>query len=160
MREHVGVPDLLKYARVERERRFLIAALPTEAARTIRIEDHDIDGSRMRLRQMTNPDGSIVRKLGHKVRLTEGPADVACTWLYLTEGDWQLLRQHPSRTLEKTRHLIHRDGYVVAVDELNDGTLVAEIDDGEGAPKPIPGSLDVIRDVSDDEAWTGAALAR
>lgn len=80
--------------------------------------------------------------------------------MYLTEAEWQLLRQHPSRTLEKARHLIHRDGYVVAVDELNDGTLLAEIDDGEGAPKPIPSWLDVIRDVSDDEAWTGAPLAR
>jgi len=48
----------------------------------------------------------------------------------------------------------------VAIDELEDGTLLAEIDDQDGVPVPIPSWLDVLRDVTDDERWTGARLAR
>jgi hypothetical protein len=48
----------------------------------------------------------------------------------------------------------------VAIDELEDGTLLAEIDDQDGAPARVPGWLDVLRDVTDDEEWTGARLAR
>ena len=52
------------------------------------------------------------------------------------------------------------DGVTVAIDELEDGTLLAEIDDQDGPPVPVPGWLDVLRDVTDDEEWTGARLAR
>ena len=48
----------------------------------------------------------------------------------------------------------------MAVDVLEDGTMLAEIDDGDGTPGPVPDWLDVVEDVSGDEAWTGAALAR
>lgn len=69
----------------------------------MRIEDHYVDESRLRLRQLTHADGTVVRKLGREVRLNEGP--------------------------EKTRHVIERDSYVVAVDGLDDetwnGTAVA-----------------------------------
>jgi CYTH domain-containing protein len=51
-------------------------------------------------------------------------------------------------------------GATVAIDELEDGTLLAEIDDRDGAPVAVPGWLDVLRDVTDDEKWTGAQLAR
>jgi len=37
---------------------------------------------------------------------------------------------------------------------------LAEIDDQDGAPALVPGWLDVLRDVTDDEEWTGARLAR
>ena len=114
----------------------------------------------MRLREVREGDGTVVRKLGHKVRLGDGPAEVACTNFYLDGAEWSLLVALPARTLRKRRHLVHREGLVVAVDEHEDGTLVAEIDDRETPPGPVPGWLDVIADVSGDEAWTGAGLAR
>ena len=54
---------------------------------------------------------------------------------------------------------MQRDGLTVAVDELEDGTLLAEIDDRDGPPQPPPSWLAVVRDVSGEERWTGAALA-
>lgn len=41
-----------------------------------------------------------------------------------------------------------------------DGTLIAEIDDGDQPSAFVPDWLDVIDDVSDDETWTGVQLAR
>jgi hypothetical protein len=56
--------------------------------------------------------------------------------------------------------MLHRDGVVVAVDEHEDGTLIAEIDDRDRPSLFVPGWLDVVEDVSGDERWTGASLAR
>ena len=49
---------------------------------------------------------------------------------------------------------------LVAIDEHEDGTLIAEIDDGDQPSTFVPGWLDVVSDVTADEAWTGARLAR
>jgi CYTH domain-containing protein len=57
-------------------------------------------------------------------------------------------------------YLVERDGWRLAVDEHEDGTHVAEIDDGDDPSRAVPTWLDVVRDVTDDEEWTGAALAR
>lgn len=151
----------LKYAVVERERRFLVASIPAGVAETWEIEDRYVDDTRLRLREARRPDGTVVRKLGHKVRLGDSPAEVACTSVYLDDTEWALLLERlPGHVLRKRRHHVRRDGWHVAVDELEDGTLLAEVDDGDGEPKPAPDWLDVIEDVSDDEAWTGAVLAK
>lgn len=101
-----------------------------------------------------------MRKLGHKVRLDAGPGAIACTSFYLDDAEWNLLAALPARTLTKTRHHVERDGLAIAVDELPDGTLIAEIDDADTPPALVPDWLDVIQDVTHDERWTGAALAR
>lgn len=88
------------------------------------------------------------------------PHEIACTSLYLDDDEWDVLCRLPAMTLSKVRHLVIRDGVTVAIDELNDGTLLDEIDDQDGAPVPVPRWLDVLQDVSDDEKWTGAQLAR
>ena len=152
--------DVLKYAVVERERRFVVASIPEGVTRTLRIEDHYIENSRLRLRRVTAADGSHVYKLCHKVRLGQDASAIACTSMYLDDQEWDLLLTLPHRTLRKTRHIIDRDGLVVAVDALDDGTLVAEVDDADSAPGPVPTWLDVLQDVTRDEAWTGANRAR
>jgi CYTH domain-containing protein len=150
----------LKYAVVERERRYLLASLPEGITSTTEIVDRYVTGTRLRLREVREDNGTVTRKLGHKVRLTEGPAEVACTNFYLSEEEWAVVAALPARTLRKKRHLVHRNGLLVAIDEHEDGTLVAEIDDGDEAAGSVPGWLDVVADVSDDEAWTGGQLAR
>lgn len=149
----------LKYAVVERERRFVIAELPAGVVESRVIVDRYLTGTRLRLREVTHPDGRVVRKLTQKVRFAEGPAEIACTNLYLDEAEWAMLGSTPGRTLRKTRHLVVREGYAFAVDELEDGRLIAEFDDGDATPPPVPSWLQVIADVSSDERWTGAALA-
>jgi CYTH domain-containing protein len=150
----------MKYAVVERERRYLVASIPEGVDEVQLIVDRYVTGTRLRLREVRRDDGAVVRKLGQKVRLGEGPAEVACTNLYLDDEEWGLLTVLPARVLRKRRHVVRRDGLVVAVDEHEDGRLVAEIDDGEQPSELVPAWLEVLEDVSDDEAWTGAALAR
>jgi hypothetical protein len=154
------VPDFMKYAVVERERRYLLASLPADLTDPVRIIDRYVIGTRLRLRELTEPDGHVVRKFTHKVRLKEGPAEIASTNFYLDEGEWSLLFTLPARSLRKTRYIVDRDGLQVAIDEYPDGTLVAEIDDGESPPRDLPEWLDVVEDVTNDERWTGAHLAR
>ncbi len=149
----------LKYAVVERERRYLLGGIPEGVTRTVEIVDRYVEGTRLRLREVRESDGTVTRKLGHKVRLTEGPAEVACTNMYLDEAEWSVLASLPGRRLRKKRHFVQRDGFTVAVDEHDDGTLVAEIDDGDNPTHVVPEWLDVVEDVSDDESWTGAQLA-
>jgi CYTH domain-containing protein len=134
--------------------------MPEGVTHTLEILDRYVTGTRLRLREVREADGSVTRKLGHKVRLTEGPAEVAHTSLYLDEAEWDLFTGLPARLLHKRRHVVHREGLVIAVDEHDDGTLVAEIDDGDAPSSLVPDWLDVLEDVSDDEAWTGARLAR
>lgn len=150
----------LKYAVVERERRYLVARLPEGVSSTKEILDRYVTGTRMRLREVRDSDGSVTRKLGHKVRLTEGPAEIACTNFYLDDEEWALLSVLPARLLRKKRHVVHRDGLLVAIDEHEDGTLIAEIDDRDRPAEPVPDWLDVLQDVSDDESRTGMGLAR
>jgi CYTH domain-containing protein len=154
------VHDPLKYAVVERERRFLVAELPDGVVATMQIVDHYLNESRLRLREMIDADGSVVRKLGHKVRLTPGPDEIACTSIYLDDAEWGLLRQHPAGTLRKTRHIVERDGLRIAVDELADGTLLAEVDDEDYPPSALPDWLGVLAEVTAEERWIGASMAR
>jgi CYTH domain-containing protein len=149
----------LKYAVVERERRYRLGRLPDGVSSTKEILDRYVTGTRLRLREVRDSDGTVTRKLGHKVRLTDGPTEVACTNFYLDDDEWALLAALPARLLRKRRHMIHRDGLLVAVDEHDDGKLIAEIDDGDQPSDFVPEWLDVVDDVTADEAWTGARLA-
>ncbi|GMA18392.1 hypothetical protein MM440_08690 [Arsenicicoccus piscis] len=71
------MPDPLKYAIVERERRYLVAAIPDGVTTVRTIIDRYLPGTRLRLREVIEADGTITHKLGHKIRLGEGPAEVA-----------------------------------------------------------------------------------
>lgn len=151
---------ILKYAVVERECRYLLASLPAGVSSTREIVDRYVTGTRLRLREVRESDGTVTRKLGDKVRLTEGPAEIANTNVYLNDEEWALLSGLPARLLRKARHRIQRDGLYVVVDEYEDGTLIAEIDDGDRQSNFVPDWLEVVAGVSDDETWTGVARAR
>jgi hypothetical protein len=110
--------DPLKYAKVERGRRWLLADVPDlpADARTLRIVDRYLTGTRLRLREVTHDDGTVVRKLGHKVRLGDDATEVAHTSLYLDDAEWAALAGLPGDVLTKTRTLVPYDGSTVAVD--------------------------------------------
>ncbi|MGB5952452.1 MAG: hypothetical protein WBG57_08080 [Ornithinimicrobium sp.] len=150
----------LKYAVVERERRYRLARLPDGVVTSKDIVDRYVVGTRLRLREVREADGHVIRKFGHKVRLSQGPAEVACTNFYVNDQEWAVLIALPARQLRKTRHMVVRDGLIVAVDEHEDGTLIAELDDREQPSGFVPDWLDVLEDVSDDESWTGGKLAQ
>jgi CYTH domain-containing protein/GNAT superfamily N-acetyltransferase len=155
----------LKYARIEWERRWLLAEVPdlVSATRTIEIVDRYVRGARLRLREVTGADGSVVRKLGHKIRLGDDAREVACTSMYLDDAEWDLLAALPADVLHKTRSLLEVDGGTVAVDAFAGdlaGLVLAEIDAGDGRAIELPTSYGAAREVSDDQAFMGASLAR
>lgn len=81
------VPVSLKYAVVERERRFLVGRIPDGVTRVSQITDRYLEGTRLRLREVVGGNGTVWRKLGHQVRLTDGPDEVACTSMYLDDAE-------------------------------------------------------------------------
>lgn len=144
-----------RYARLEVERRWLLAGSPPGLADPIVISDSYLVGTRLRLRMMQLPDGRIIRKLGHKVR--EDPGDwgrIWCTSLYLEEAEWATLVDLPGHSLEKHRSVMGD----VAVDVFqgrHEGLVLAEVDtEHTDAVPPWPAI-----EVTQDPRFTGGALA-
>ena len=143
----------------ERERRYRVASLPGGVSHTEEIVDRYVTGTRLRLREVREARGTVTRTLGHQVRGIEVPAEVASTNFYLDDREWAALQSLPAREVRLKRHLVPRDGLVVVIDEHEDGTLLAEIDDRDQPSRGVPDWLDVVEDVSDDDRWTGAQFA-
>src|SRR3954449_11569972 len=83
-----------KYARVERERRFLLAEPPDPAAVTaIRmITDRYLVGTRLRLRRSESPDGGCELKLTQKVPAARpGAVQGLITNTYLSPAEYDVL---------------------------------------------------------------------
>ena len=154
----------LKYAHVERERRWLLASLPELGGIPTEIADRYLVGTRLRLRQVVR-DGSVSWKLGHKVRLDADAGEIACTNFYLDQAEWSALASLPAQVLHKTRWRVALDRDHVAVDVFGghlSGLVLAEIDRGSGPDRGLPASFDmfdVAGEVTADKAFTGAALA-
>ncbi|MBV9821258.1 MAG: hypothetical protein JO144_03365 [Actinobacteria bacterium] len=168
-------PGSAKYARPERERRWLLSSPPAGAGDPVRIEDRYLDGTRLRLRRVTGA-GPVVCKLGQKVPAAEDdPSLVWHTTLYLTEQEYRRLAVLPAAVLVKLRRPVAHGGLVFAVDEFAGalhGLVLAETElpvadlpgaapgtAGTGAePLELPPWLGA--EVTSDERYTGAALAR
>jgi hypothetical protein len=139
----------MKYAHLERERRFLLDVLPdVSGARVLTITDRYVESSRLRLRLVEEEGKPPVRKLGQKIRL-DGTSTHAHTTLYLDEEEFALLATLPARTLSKTRYLLGE----WAVDVLASGLLLAESETAEVPPFPV------VREVTAERAFTGGSLA-
>lgn len=155
----------MKYARLERERRFLLSGPPTATSedRVLDVEDRYLDGTRLRLR-VVRERGATVRKLGHKVRVDPGtPSTVACTSVYLDAGEHAVLARLPGATLTKRRTVRDWNGLTLAVDVFTgelDGLVLAEVDLGESGEVPAGATLPSPLEVTEDERFTGGALAR
>ncbi len=163
----------MKYSLPDLERRWLVR---TEDARAIAaaagarlIEDRYLDGTRLRLRRVTSPEGGIIRKLTKKYAPVAATATAAATPhastnIYLTEAEFELFSALPGWPLRKHRHLREHAGVQYAIDvfegELR-GLVLTEVELPDAlalagvAPPPWAKA-----EVSDDPAFTGAALAR
>jgi hypothetical protein len=159
----LGFPKL-KYAYVERERRWLCAGMPDVAVVSAdAITDLYIDGSRLRLRAARPLDGGpVMRRLGRK-----GDVDAShrlITSIYLSEAEFALLAGLPGRRIEKVRHrLAPIDGRTFGVDVFAgalEGLVLAEKEfesDAEMAACPHPPFA--LREVTDDLRYAGGWLA-
>lgn len=153
------------YARLERERRFLLERGPEAADgdHVLDIEDRYLDGTRLRLR-VVRRDGQAVYKLGQKIRVDPAqPSAVAHTTLYLDREEYEALRRLRARTLTKTRTLHAWHGLTLAVDVFAgdlEGLVLAEIDLGDPPGElPTTAALPSPNEVTEDERFTGGALA-
>ena len=162
-------PQLGKYARFERERRFLLAWLPPDLAPDAphtRIEDRYLPGTRFRLRWMTeSPSGVVTYKLTQKYAPAPGAfARTVITNSYLTPHEYTLFATLPADVLRKDRYRYAVDDQVYAIDRFRgalEGLVLAEIELGsDAALAAVRRPAFALADVTDDEAFTGGALCR
>jgi hypothetical protein len=154
----------LKYARPERERRFLFSAPPPgDVVRVARIEDRYLRGTRIRVRRSTErstADGNIDRtvyKLTQKMPGPDGGPGLITT-MYLDAAEYGVLAQLPAAPLRKTRLSIPPLGVDVFEDSL-EGLVLGEVefDDDESMARFVlpPGA---VAEVTNDQRLSGGRL--
>ena len=156
-----------KYERVERERRFLLLALPTGLELTdehAQITDNYITGTRLRLRKSRWPaTNEWTLKLTQKH--APQPPDFSrtlITSIYLNEYEYEVLSVFEANELRKNRYPFGHEGRRYSVDVFLGplrGLILAETDfdtdeEMDAFAPPAFASLEVTR----DEMFTGARL--
>lgn len=154
-----------KYAHIERERRWRVDGTQRPvlvAAPSILIEDRYIDGTRMRLRQMTdNASGAVSRKLTKKYE-TGDPTARPIVTAYLSDAEFALFDQLPCRTITKQRFAIDWDGKQFSLD-IFEGALASlelleiEWPDADGLHSIMPPPW-AAYEVSHDPTYQGGSL--
>lgn len=152
-----------KYARVERERRFLLAAAPAtrETVAEHRITDRYLTGTRLRLRRVEpTGGGESIYKLTQKVPGGSGHVQGLITNTYLSKAEYGVLTALPADVLSKTRLTMPPFGVDVFDPPLN-GLVLAEVeftDDKTAAAFPAPD--EAVAEVTEDHRFTGGSLVR
>jgi len=156
-----------KYARVERERRYLLSELPPGLKLSdphTQITDNYVTGTRLRLRKVRVPEtNEWTLKLTQKQ--TPAPPDFSRTLItnmYLSPYEYEVLSVFEGNELRKNRYTYEREGRVYSVDVFLGnlrGLVLAETDfetdaEMDAFPTPSFAHLDVTR----DELFTGARL--
>jgi CYTH domain-containing protein len=155
------MPSESKYARIEWERRFVLERFPSEAGvlPARRIVDRYIDGTRLRLRHISDGDDSEVFKLTQKIpELMSGARRGLITTLYLSKQEFDVLAELPAKILSKTRYSVPPFGVDVFEGTLNGLILAeAEFDSAEAADAMTPPSFS-LGEVTDDHRFSGGVL--
>jgi len=132
-------PTKRPYARIERERRFLLARLPPalDPDDYERLDDLFVEGTHLRLRHVRRPTGEwIITKLGQKVVDPESPRDPRCrqmTTIYLPEREASALALLSGLRTTKRRYKLPEQGWTFCVDVWESpaparGTILAEVE--------------------------------
>jgi CYTH domain-containing protein len=154
------MPSEHKYARVEWERRFLLARLPhkAEMTQTRRIVDRYIEGTKLRLRQMSDGDSENFKLTQKLPAETPGVRQGLITTIYLSKEEFEVLLNLPAKILTKTRYSIAPFGIDVFGNALN-GLVLAEAEFNsadEAAALAVPPF--VVDEVTADSRFTGGSL--
>jgi CYTH domain-containing protein len=160
----VGWPNL-KYARVERERRWLCENLPVDRiVGSSSISDLYVRKTHLRVRAARSlGSGAVVFKLTRKADIA--PAKRLVTTTYLSALEYELLSQLPGDRLEKVRHSLRcPDGSCVSVDVFS-GALkrlrLIELEfESDAAMEAYPSPDVAGAEVTADRRYSGAELAR
>ncbi|MEU2956994.1 hypothetical protein ACIOUE_28540 [Streptomyces xanthochromogenes] len=150
-----------KYARVERERRFLLAAAPSGSAvnEARRIHDRYLVGTRLRLRRVEWAGGGCEFKLTQKVPAAgHGVVQGLITNTYLSAAEYDLLASLPAAVLSKTRISVPPLGVDVFDGPLRGLVLAeAEFTTDEEAQLFVP-PHQCVAEVTEDARSTGGRL--
>jgi len=152
-----------KYARIERERRFLLEQFPSNAnvVRIRRITDRYIDGTALRLREQSDGSEPAIFKLTQKVPArASGAQQGLITSMELTQDEFRVLAQLAAGKLSKTRYSVPPFGIDVFEDTLQ-GLVLAEAEfDSAAAADALTIPSFIVCEVSADERFTGGQLVR
>lgn len=151
-----------QYARIERERRFLVGRFPERRliVRVRRITDRYIEGTNLRLREQTEEGHPARFKLTQKI---PAPAEAAqqgyITTMYLNRETHERLAELLAKTLTKVRYSVPPFG-VDVFEGVLEGLILAEAEfdsaaDADGLTIPDF----VSHEVSRDPRFSGGALA-
>lgn len=153
----------VKYARPERERRFLLRRPPDGIVAATRITDRYLPGTRLRLRraESLSPDGeteSVIFKLTQKVPAPEGTPGLITT-IYLDAAEHAVLERLPAASLTKIRLSSPPLGVDVFEGALQ-GLVIGEVefDDDEALQRFAPPPT-VVAEITADHRLTGGRLA-
>ena len=167
--QNTVVPAESKYARVERERRYLLQDLPeglTRASPHVQITDNYITGTRLRFRKVRDPQtNKWIVKLTQK--FAPNPEDLSrtiITNIYLNALETEMLAVSDANEIRKNRYPFAFAGRQFSVDMfLGDlfGLVLAEVsfatdEELDNYPKPSF----AIAEVTDNELFTGGKLCQ
>jgi CYTH domain-containing protein len=162
--EHRDAPPAtaLKYARAERERRFLLVQAPDgPCVRRAAITDLYVAGTRLRLRravETTTSGSTITRKFTQKIPAPGGGPGLITT-MYLNEAEHAVLSALPGSGLTKTRYSLPPFAVDVFTGILA-GLLMAEIEfESAEEEKRFQVPPGVIAEVTTDPRFSGGRLA-
>lgn len=166
--QNTFVPES-RYARVERERRYLLQDLPeglTRADPHVQITDNYITGTRLRIRKVRDPrTNKWVVKFTQK--FAPNPSDYSrtiITNIYLNALEAESLSMFDANEIRKNRYKFHYEGREFAIDMfLGDlfGLVLAEVSfetDDELDNFPMPAFA--LADVTNHELFTGGRLSQ
>jgi hypothetical protein len=152
-----------KYARPERERRWLLRQAPDGRTEPAQIVDRYIDGTHLRLRRVDEPTGATVYKLGQKLRPVVGdPSLVMLTNIYLDAHEYELFSTLPAQSLLKRRYRTRLGGRAAVLDAFDgelSGLVLLEIELDDGPDQPPVTPPDGAVEVTHDDRFSGGSLA-
>jgi CYTH domain-containing protein len=162
-----ATPSLGKYARTERERKFLLSEMPeplTRASKHIQIWDNYITNTRLRLRKIRIPETKkYVLKLTQKFAPdAEDFSRTIITNTYLNAAEYEVLSIFEGNEIRKNRYPYEFEGRTFGIDVFLGalwGLILAETEfetDAQMNAFALPSFA--ILDVTNDEMFTGAKL--
>jgi len=155
-----------KSAHVERERRWLVhpdRRPSLENVPHIHIDDRYVDGTRLRLRSMTDSvSGATSLKLTKKYE-AEDPLARPMVTTYLSQAEYDLLATLPARPITKRRYTVPGAARLFSLDRFEGPLAGLELIEIEWPDDAGLRALDspgwAARDVSTDPRYEGGSLA-
>jgi CYTH domain-containing protein len=149
------------YSKPEYERRWLVpadAAFESHAERERQIEDRYIQGTRLRLRKVTEFGQATIYKLGKKYK-PEALGKHHVVTIYLSEAEYNMFASLPARIASKQRFTVN-GGALDVYEKPNSGLRVFEVEfsTAEEAENYAP-PLGIDQEITNELELTGYSLA-